>query len=824
MRAAALLHRAVSGDLQRHARWRRLSMVMALAIGVALAYAIDLLHRSALDSFDHAAGRLAGALPASVRAAGGPLPVDDLAALRDLPGVRAVHPVLDQRIALAAAGGTAPATRLLAFDLLADPRLRAAPAGAGAADHRALLFEPRAALLAPALAAQLGAAPGDELQLQTAAGPRDLRVQGLLPAGVTDDRALVLDIAAAQWLLGRLDSVDRADLELEAGQPPESLRAALEARFGQRLVLLTPALETRRLEHASRGYRLNLRLLSLVALLTAGFLVHALSDLALRQRAARLLLLRTLGLGRWRLAGLLGGELALLGAVGAGLGLAAGYALALLATRALGGAGEAYFRLASGLLFEPERALLFAALGIAAALLAALRPLRRAVGAPSRSGPHFRLDRRRLWLGGGALLLAAALARGGHGLAAAYAVIGCLLAGVLLLSPLLPALLARMLAPRALRPGPVGWLLAGSLRGAPRRLASAPVVVAFALLVALAGMAHAFRISLGDWLEQVLQADFYLYAPSAAAGFDPAEQAALRALPEVAAVGRLRDVELVGAFAAADRAPVMLAGRDLALPAVRRMLGLDGVPAEDTAIVSEAFARRFGVAPGDTLRLPVGAQLLELRVGGLWTDYAYDGGRVLVDFERLAAALGDARAEGLALYLAAPPQAASLAARLQARYADSPGVRLTPSAALRGQALAAFDRTFALTYAMVAVALAVSLFAVLNTQALTAIEREQELHTCWQLGCSRAALARLLALEGALAALLGVVGGVMAGLPINWVLNQQVTRHAFNWVLPFEPPWMALALAALALVALAGLSARIFAGRMLARRLQAHAV
>ena len=282
-------------------------------------------------------------------------------------------------------------------------------------------------------------------------------------------------------------------------------------------------------------------------------------------------------------------------------------------------------------------------------------------------------------------------------------------------------------------------------------------------------------------------------------------------------------MELVGAFAAPDRAPVLLAGRDLALPAVQRMLGLDAVPTGDTAVVSEAFARRFGVARGDTLRLPVGTQPLVLRVGAVWTDYAYDGGRVLVDFERLAVALGDARAEGLALYLAAPQQAEAVSARLQARYAGSPGIRLTPSAALRAQALAAFDRTFALTYAMVAVALAVSLFAVLNTQALTAIEREQELHTCWQLGCPRAALARLLALEGALAALLGVLGGAAAGLPINWVLNRQVTRHAFNWVLPFEPPWLALSLAALALVALAGLSARVFAGRMLARRLQAHA-
>ena len=795
-------------------------MVMALAIGVALAYAIDLLHRSALDSFDQAADQLAGALPASVRAAGGPLPVDDLAALRDLPGVRAVYPVLDQRVALTGAGAQSVPARLRALDLLADPRVHAAPAGAAGTDYRALLFEPRAALLAPALAASLGAAPGDEVWLQTAAGPRALRVQGLLPPGTLTDQTLVLDIAAGQWLLGRLDSVDRADLELDAGRSPESLRAALEARFGRRLVLLTPALETRRLEHASRGYRLNLRLLSLVALLTACFLVHALSDLALRQRAARLRLLRTLGLGRLRLAGQLGAELALLGAAGAGLGLGAGYALALLATRALGGAGDAYFRLATGVLFEPERALLFAAIGIAAAVLAALRPLRRAVRAGDEL--HFRLDRRRLWLGGGALAVAATVASGSHGLAAAYAAIGLLLAGVLLLTPLLPALLARVLALALRAPGAVGWLLMGSLRGAPRRLASGPVVIAFALLVALAGMAHAFRTSLGDWLEQVLQADFYLYASSAATGFGADEQAALRDLPGVAALGRLRDVELVGAFAGADRAPVLLAGRDLNLPAVQRMLGLDGVPDSDVAIVSEAFARRFEVAPGDLLQVPVGTRELALRVGGVWTDYAYDGGRVLIDFERLAAVLGDARAEGVALYLSSPQQSSVLAAALEARYAGSSGVRVTPSATLRAQALAAFDRTFALTYAMVAVALAVSLFAVLNTQALNAIEREQELYTCWRLGCTRAMLSRLLALEGAVAALCGVFGGLAAGLPINWLLNRQVTRHAFNWVLPFEPPWTALSLAALALVALAGLSAWVFAGRMLARRLQAH--
>ena len=203
-----------------------------------------------------------------------------------------------------------------------------------------------------------------------------------------------------------------------------------------------------------------------------------------------------------------------------------------------------------------------------------------------------------------------------------------------------------------------------------------------------AGGGEAGELDAADWLAE-LRATDESARRSAEAGDAQARTATAAAL-ERRLLARRRRRQLAAVPAAGGAGPEA----EQPAGAYERMLGLDAVPTGDTAVVSEAFARRFGVARGDTLRLPVGTQPLVLRVGAVWTDYAYDGGRVLVDFERLAVALGDARAEGLALYLAAPQQAEAVSARLQARYAGSPGIRLTPSAALRAQALAAFDRTF----------------------------------------------------------------------------------------------------------------------------------
>ena len=126
----------------------------------------------------------------------------------------------------------------------------------------------------------------------------------------------------------------------------------------------------------SRAYRVNLSVLALVALFTGGLLVFSTQALAVVRRRAQFALVRTLGVRRRRLTALVVAEGAALGVAGSAIGLAGGYAFAVVALRWFGAdLGAGYFRgVAPSASFDPFDAALFGLLGIVAAILGSIAP------------------------------------------------------------------------------------------------------------------------------------------------------------------------------------------------------------------------------------------------------------------------------------------------------------------------------------------------------------------------------------------------------------------------------------------------------------------
>ncbi len=156
-------------------------------------------------------------------------------------------------------------------------------------------------------------------------------------------------------------------------------------------------------------------MLALVALFTGGFLVFSAQALEVARRRGEHALLRVLGLERAGLARLVLAEAAAVGAAGAALGLALGYAFAILAVRASGGdLGAGMFRgLAPQVAFAPGAALAYLAAGIAVAVAGAWLPALDAARTPPaqalKAGDEQRLFARAVSLKPSAVLLAAAL-------------------------------------------------------------------------------------------------------------------------------------------------------------------------------------------------------------------------------------------------------------------------------------------------------------------------------------------------------------------------------------------------------------------------------
>ncbi|CAM3976141.1 ABC transporter permease [Roseateles saccharophilus] len=834
--------------LWRHLCWpawrdhpgRVILAIVAVMLGVALAFGVHLLNGAALAEFARAARSIDGQPDLVVRAASGPLTDADLAELLNRPEVSAANPVLEAQAlwpgqtADAELKGRALSIRLIGLDplaLLASaagarplapellPQVEGGPAELVASNTVHLNGVARARLAAGATTLKL------RLPIPGSNAPRDieLAIGGRIAAGNTP--LGVLDIADAQALFGRLGLLDRIDLQLAPGVDAAAFAATLPPHWRA----APPEDEGARLADLTRAYRINLGLLALMALFTGSFLVYAVLSLATAQRLPQWALVGVLGVSarmRWRLILMEG---LVIGSVGTALGLALGLGLAAGALKLLGsdlGLHGANGSSAELLFNQPllGPALAYTALGLAAALVAALAPaltVRRIAPALVLKGLGLPAGRTLpAWLGLALLALGAALAWLppvlGDTPLGAYLAMLCLLMGGL---ALVPALVRGMTATLVRLPAGALLLLARERsrdQATEARRSLAGVLVALALAVAMTVMIGSFRESLLRWLDHALPAD--LYVRSALRGADglPAPLPAalverLGRLPELARAAPQRSTRL---RLAPGANPVALTARDIdtgSLPLVERWAG---APAPDAIAVwvNEAARDRDGLKPGRvfTAELVDGGRRLRLQVRGVWRDYSRQSSALWMDLADYRRASDDAGTTELALWLA-PGQALD-AARTAVRRLAGDDVELAAAGELRAMSLRIFDRSFAITVWLQAVALAVGLFGVVASQSAQALARRREFGLLRHLGLSQRALMRLLLIEASLTGGAGALAGLALGLGLSAVLVYVVNPQSFHWSMEMHLPLGRLtALVGLAFAAAVGAS--LLAGR-----------
>src|SRR5208283_1640512 len=354
--------------------------VLAIAMGVALGYAVQLITQSAVNELALGAQLLSGDADLQVR---GPRRGFDEAIYAELarrPEVAVASPVLEVDAKLADRDDALQVIGLDAFRAAA-----VAPATAVDAGDRLDLLRPDTVFLSPAAAAWLGVGAGDRLRFQVALAEVSLRVGGIAAAGA-QQRFARMDIAGAQTAFDRLGLVTRIDLRLKPGVDVTAFRDRVQAQLPAGLAVdrTQDALATA--SGVSRAYRVNMDILALVALFTGGLLVFSTQVLSVVRRRAYFALLRVLGMTRRKLVALLVAEGALLGAIGSSVGIPAGWLLAYAAERVTGpDLGAGYFRgVPPTLTLSPVALTLCFALGVAVALVGGLLPaLEAARAAPA---------------------------------------------------------------------------------------------------------------------------------------------------------------------------------------------------------------------------------------------------------------------------------------------------------------------------------------------------------------------------------------------------------------------------------------------------------
>ncbi|MGP8227846.1 MAG: FtsX-like permease family protein [Steroidobacteraceae bacterium] len=816
-------------------QWRehplRLSVtVLAIALGVALGAAVHMINTVALGEFNAAAKRLVGEPDIVVRGPREGFAQDLFVTLARDPAVNLASPVLEFEVALPGHRDTLKVLGLDAFRAAAlQPALIGDMAG-GIVD----LLQPEGIFLSASAAQQLKLKRGDRLPIMVGDAPKSLHVTGILSEATYGEDLGVMDIASAQWVFEKIGRVNRIDLRLESGVDVDSFRTALARRLPAGVLALAPQVERDRIVTATRAYRVNLNMLALVALLTGAFLVFSTQSLSVLRRRGSLGLLRALGVTRGQLQLALIGEGAAFGLVGSLAGIALGLASATMVLQwAAGDLGNTQLRTAgtavhgAGVILRaaPMNLLVFLAIGTCIATLGAWLPARNAAHQPpahSLKGgdADYTVAAARGWRIGIALLAAGALltrlpALGGLPVFG-YTAIAALLFGAVLLVPVLWAKILQI-APR------IGMAVTDTAIAQLREnvglstLSLASVIVSFSLMVAMAIMVYSFRDSFEHWLDKLLPADMQMREPlgNDTAYWSPADQARLAAVGGVSRIEFRRTRQLL---LDAAHAPVTLIARNStesqvtdALPLLRRLQS-PLPPETESAWISEALQDLYGYQLGDTITLPLGGRARRFTIAGVWRDYARASGAIVITRTAYIGATGDSNANEGAVWLTGRTTPAAAEAALRRCFARPDALEILTSSALRERSLGLFDRAFAITYALEAVAVIIGLVGVSLAASSTALARRAEFGMLRHIGMLRRQVIGMVASEGALMSLFGVAYGLVLGGMLSLVLVYVVNRQSFNWSIDLAIPGWQLAVLAQILIAAAAVTA-LWSGR-----------
>jgi putative ABC transport system permease protein len=228
--------------------------------------------------------------------------------------------------------------------------------------------------------------------------------------------------------------------------------------------------------------------------------------------------------------------------------------------------------------------------------------------------------------------------------------------------------------------------------------------------------------------------------------------------------------------------------------------------------ISEAVQDLYGYKLGQQIDLPLAGRAQRFTVAGIWRDYARMSGSLVISRQTYVAATGDGSANEGSIWLNTGANAELTETALRARFARGDSAEILTSTALRERSLQIFDRAFAITYALEAIAVIIGLTGVSFAASSTALARRAEFGMLRHIGMLRRQIVGMLASEGILTSAFGVVYGLALGTALSLVLVYVINRQSFNWSIDLAIPAWQLATLSVTLIAAAAITA-IWSGR-----------
>jgi putative ABC transport system permease protein len=786
---------------------------------------------------------LAGKDDFEVTAAGG-LPEALVARMAKLPYALRLSPRIEDHATVVAAHDTAAHTipqtiPLIGVDVVAEANnANTIIGGATANQGIGHINDPDAVWVTRGLNKSVG----DRIELLINDHTRNYVVRGLLPDSAqlgTD--AILMDMGAAQLATGKSGRVDRILIKAPDVITFEEWQTRLKQALPEGVLLNAQGTQTATNRRMLAAFRWNLRMLSGIALLVGAFLIFNAVSVSVVRRRAEIGILRALGASRGAVMGAFLLEATLLGTAGSLAALPLGRLLAAGTVGMLSTTVNALYVSSrpGAMAISTGSVVLALVAGIGVAVVSALGPAREASMVPpteamARGRREFevRVERKR------DAAIAIVLAVLGVLAAQAPPIEGKPLLGYLaaLLFVASAAMLTPLLVYRATLTNSSGLsralgvealLASRSLGGSLRRTAVlvAALATAIAMMTSVGIMVGSFRQTVLTWLDTELPADLYL-APAGAMGGDLhptiASEVADRiaATPGVDSVSRLRAYEIQY-----QGLPASLAGASQGKKRPRQNLTflsrkpgagiLRELAAGNNAVVSEPFANKHHVKPGDTITLPLGEQRVTFKVIDIFYDYGHEAGYIVLDWGILHRYLPDTAPTNLAVYLAPGADLERTRAAIRLVTKDQ-SLMMLSNGEIRKQAIRVFDQTFAITYAVEAISILVAIGGIAGALISIVMDRRREFGVLRYLGATTVQIRKLILVEAGLIGLLANILGLVLGYVLSLVLVYVINKQSFGWTIQFHWP-VAVLLGSLTVVYVATVLAGLYPARLAVR-------
>ncbi|MET7681916.1 FtsX-like permease family protein [Streptomyces sp. NPDC005423] len=655
---------------------------------------------------------------------------------------------------------------------------------------------------------------GDELRTIAQTGDITARIVGIATFKVTNPGAAVVyfDTATAQrQLLGATGRFSQVDVTAASGVSDARLKREVAAALGSTSYKIQTAKENADENRQGVGQFMDVIKYAMlgfagIAFLVGIFLIINTFSMLVAQRTREIGLMRAIGSSRKQVNRSVLVEATLLGVLGSVLGVGAGVGIAIGLMKIMSAAGmDLSTRDLTVKATTPVAGVL---LGVIVTVLAAYLPARRAgkispmaalrdAGTPAdgRAGWVRALIGLVLTGAGAAALIAAATAKKAtDGSLVLGAGVVLTLIGFVIIGPLLAGGVVRVLSAVLLRAfGPVGRMAERNALRNPRRTGAtgAALMIGLALVACLSVVGSSMVASATSELDRSVGADYIVQGTQRIV---PQAEKAMEHSPGLAHVTRYKDIEatLTSPDGQKDTEGLTAADPSYAQDLRRVTTAGDLSAAYGTGAMSvgSKYAKKHGVHVGTTLSVAFkGGSTARLKVAAITDDdVAIDQNARYISIATMAKYLPASKVPPNVIMFAKAKdgQQKQAYAALKKSMEPYPQYQVRDQTDYKQELKDQIGQLLNMVYGLLALAIIVAVLGVVNTLALSVVERTREIGLMRAIGLSRRQLRRMIRLESVVIALFGALLGL--GLGMGWGATAQKLL-ALEGLKVLEIPW-----------------------------------